>query len=197
MSQALIVFCKAPVLNEVKTRLAHSVGPKTALYFYQKLLEHTLTVTHSANWTRIISYNKPFHHTRFTDNDSFIVQKGIDLGAKMEHTLSEAFKQKHQKVIIVGSDIPELTNEVICEAFNALNAHDVVLGPTKDGGYYLLGLKRIFTEFFASTIPWSTPKVFEKTTQICLENNLSYFTLQQLSDIDNQTDLQQHKNFFK
>lgn len=197
MKNALIVFCKAPLLLEVKTRLADSVGPKNALYFYQKLLNHTLAVSVSKNWQRVICYNKPFTNPLFIENDTFSIQKGSHLGEKMRHAFLELFQLNYTKIVIVGTDIPELSTTLIQEAFEALNSHEVVLGPTKDGGYYLLGLKKLHHELFAEEIPWSTPLVFEKTRQICQAKKLSLYELKLLSDIDDYTDLQQHKNFFK
>jgi len=114
----------------------------------------------------------------------------------MLDAFSKAFKSDYQNVIIIGSDLPYLTHDFIRKAFNDLQTVDLILGPTSDGGYYLIGLKKSYPVLFEK-IPWSTTRVLKQTI-ICSEKiGISHKLLQELRDIDNYEDLKFLENLIE
>lgn len=122
------------------------------------------------------------------------LQRGNDLGEKMEEAFKAVFEAGNNKAVIIGTDCPELDAGTIVNAFKQLDLHDVVIGPAKDGGYYLLGLKQSKRSLF-QRIAWSTDKVFEQTVEACSQAKLSTFVLQELTDIDTEQDLIEFSRF--
>ena len=118
----------------------------------------------------------------------FSAQEGGDLGSRMKNAFDKVFSTGAEKVIIIGSDIPDLTAEIINNAFAYLDTSDVVIGPSKDGGFYLLGMKIMHEELFEG-IEYSTAKVFSETLSRLRELNLSCKLLPELQDIDTEEDL--------
>jgi rSAM/selenodomain-associated transferase 1 len=111
-----------------------------------------------------------------------------DLGARMERSLVNAFNQKAEQVIIIGTDCPALSSQILATAFEQLKNFNLVLGPALDGGYYLIGLQQPIGELFMN-IPWGTAQVFAKTVKVAQKLNLSIGYLQPLADIDRPEDL--------
>jgi glycosyltransferase A (GT-A) superfamily protein (DUF2064 family) len=95
--------------------------------------------------------------------------------------------------VIIGTDCPDLNASVIMNAYVYLEDHDIVIGPASDGGYYLLGMKKLHPRLFEK-IDWSTGKVLAQTLKICESSNLSTFLLPELSDIDDENDLKKYMN---
>ncbi len=121
------------------------------------------------------------------------VQHSGDLGSRMEHAFNEVLDHE-EKAVIIGSDCPEITSEIIEEAFYKLDLADVVMGPTYDGGYYLLGMKAKHSALFQD-IAWSSDKVFDQTKQKIIEQGLLFTLLQKLSDLDYKEDLDKFPAF--
>jgi hypothetical protein len=92
------------------------------------------------------------------------------------------------RVVLIGTDCPDLNNQLISQAFDSLKSHDLVLGPARDGGYYLIGLRRLIPELFAE-ITWSTAEVLSQTQSIAQNLELTIAYLPLLSDIDRPEDL--------
>ena len=145
----LLVFCKNPQLGKVKTRLANGIGDKNALKIYQRLLEKTAAVLAQLNCDITIYYSQSI-----IDDDVFSatakekkVQYGEDLGARMANAFQNGL-DTHEKVVIIGTDLWTLEAQDIEKAFAALENFTAVLGPSQDGGYYLLGLTRFIPELF-------------------------------------------------
>ncbi|MCK5218416.1 TIGR04282 family arsenosugar biosynthesis glycosyltransferase, partial [bacterium] len=111
-----------------------------------------------------------------------------NIGQKMYSALCAEYKQRYQKICLIGTDCPDLTPGIILRAFKHLAAHSVVVGPAKDGGYYLLGLKQPLKEIFMK-IPWSTPQVCEMTLARLRQINSRYKLLELRQDIDDYQDL--------
>ena len=106
----------------------------------------------------------------------------------MSNAFSYTFQKGYDRVVIIGTDCPELTAGILMNAFAYLNNHDVVIGPAADGGYYLLAMKQHYSALFKN-INWSTETVLEETLEICMENNLNYTLLPVLHDVDEERDL--------
>lgn len=187
---ALIIFVKNPEKGKVKTRLAKTVGDEKALKVYYELLRITKSVADP------LSVNKQVWYSRFVDEDDLWskgnfekhLQKGKNLGQRMLYAFQQAFESGHEKVVIIGSDCASLGTEIIEKAFGMLDDQDVVIGPARDGGYYLLGMSELVTEVFENK-SWSTSSVLESTVKQIEKMNLSYHLLPTLSDIDTEADL--------
>ena len=185
----LIIFIKNPVLGKVKTRLAATLGDQKALEIYVKLLEHTKKVVAKAEVLKKVYYSEVIVEEDMWLGAEFMKakQQGKDLGERMLNAFDYSFKDKKEKVVIIGSDCLDLTSEIIEEAFEKLNNHDVVIGPSEDGGYYLLGMNNLYPQLFQHK-KWSTESVFIDTIEDILELGLSHYTLPTLTDIDTEND---------
>ena len=188
--QALLIFVKNPEPGKVKTRLSATLGTAKAFSIYNQLLEHTISVTNYLPVDKIVFYS---NHIVQEDvwNDKYYqkqAQEGIELGERMNKAFSLAFHKGYDRVVIIGTDCPQIDSGIIMNAFAYLNTHDVVIGPAADGGYYLLAMKQCHSELFEN-INWSTETVFEETIEICKENNRHYALLTVLHDVDEEKDL--------
>jgi len=194
-STALIVFAKAPVAGQVKTRLCPPLTPDEAASLHGSLVLDLLDRCQSLKGCDAIvagapSQNHPFFgamKTRF--KIPIWDQVGDDLGARMAHAFQAALGSSYHSVLIVGTDIPGISVSLITTAFKSLQDHDIVLGPTVDGGYYLIGLRTPVPELFEN-IPWSTDQVFSLTEEKIKALGLTLTVLPMLRDLDTVDDLQ-------
>ncbi len=195
MENALIIFIKNPALGKVKTRLARTVGDEKALDIY---LELTQITRQNAKILRGVSrhvfYSDFYNHDDEWANDTFQkhVQSGGDLGERMSNAFSDILKiYKH--AIIIGSDCPTLTTTILELAFEKLKTHDFVVGPSTDGGYYLLGFgQNNVNDFVFKNMEWSTDKVLPTTLKRIEENEKTVFLLPELTDVDEEKDWNQY-----
>ena len=189
--QLLIIFAKNPRLGNAKTRLAASVGPQAALMIYQQLLDHTRKITKDLPIDKVLFYSEsPWPSEFWGDRYRHKKQSGGDLGDKMLEAFQWGFEQGYGRVCIIGSDCWELTAELVMQAFDLLNDQQVVLGPTYDGGYYLLGMNELHSILFQNKT-WSSSKVLEETTEDLKRYGLCYKQLTVLNDVDAKQDLPQ------
>lgn len=182
----LIIFLRAPVQGTVKTRLAATLGDFDTLVIYRKLMEMTLTLAATSNMTVYIFYDGPLSVIPTQTSFNYINQISGDLGERMQHAF-EYVLQYHDKSIIIGSDCPYITHNDLSEAEGMLDKYDCVIGPADDGGYYLLGCKKVNPAFFQS-IPWSTETVLEETIRRIKKTTMTYYLLRTLQDIDSAED---------
>jgi uncharacterized protein len=124
----------------------------------------------------------------FGKGRNYILQRGSDLGQRLSHVLKECFQAGYRRVLVIGTDCPELSSADLRDAFSRLDTTDVVIGPASDGGYYLIGMTRARLELFES-ISWGTAQVFEQTRQRAKASGLKLATIQTRSDLDNPEDL--------
>lgn len=197
MKQALLIFAKNLLYGEVKTRLAATAGNDVAFSVYKKLLLHTKEITKNLITDKIVFYSTKIEEQDIWNNEIFKknIQSGNDLGERMQNAFAYAFENKYEDVIIIGTDCFELTPAIITDAFTYLKNYDVVIGPAEDGGYYLLGMKKLQAEMFQNIL-WSTPHVLQQTLSVCKKQNLNYQLLQRLSDIDDEEDMAKTKSAF-
>ncbi len=199
-TKALAIFCKTPEKGFVKTRLAASVGDQKALEIYLDLLNITDEETRSFSSSLYLFVTSSIEDSvekmqsilqqqdLFTDpKTKFVIQQGEDLGQKMSAAFKKLFKN-HQSVVLIGCDLPDLTSALISKAFDALQSNDVVIGPSCDGGYYLIGLNKETPDLFKE-ISWSTEKVLNQTLEKAERLSLKVQLLDQLRDIDTLEDL--------
>ncbi len=186
----LIIFAKNPELGKVKTRLAKTIGDKQALMIYLKLLEHTHAIADKVFADKAVFYSEKVQDFDILDYYKFpkFLQKGDTLGERMDRAVGQAFGQFYEKVIVIGSDCYELTSEIIEDAIEALDNHNVVLGPANDGGYYLIGMDRHYAHLFKNKT-WSTSDVLLDTILDLKQLKLSYHLLPTLTDVDKEEDL--------
>ena len=187
MKQALIIFVRNPVLGKVKTRLAETAGAEQALHVYRRLLQHTRHITQELDCDQYVFYADEPDGPDIWDEGTYRkeLQQGSGLGERMEHAFTGLFAKGYEAIIIIGSDCMELTPVIIMQAFAALLQHDVVIGPSADGGYYLLGLTRMHSRLFQN-MPWSTGAVLQETLKRCREAGLQFSLCPLLHDIDDE-----------
>jgi uncharacterized protein len=190
MKKAIIIFVRNPELGKIKTRLAKDIGEEKTLSVYSYLLKITHDLACNIDADKFVYYADTVITNDSWENDLFIkrVQEGNDLGERMKGAFSSLFQQGYSKVIIIGSDCPELTVFLIEEAYQNLETNEVVIGPAADGGYYLLGMTQLIPELFRNK-KWSTAAVFKDTVNDVLHAGKNYFVLPILSDIDTAEDL--------
>tara|TARA_B110000879_G_scaffold99508_1_gene135142 strand:+ start:51 stop:650 length:600 start_codon:yes stop_codon:yes gene_type:complete len=192
----IIVFVRTPELGKVKTRLAKSIGDQSALTIYKLLLKHTASVTHDLSFDKVVYYSEKVVENDFWDANLFQkkVQKGTDLGERMQNGFETAFEQGYEKALIIGSDLFDLKPTHITTAFKILETHDFAIGPSLDGGYYLLGMKQLCAALFKNK-KWGTDSVLEDTLKDLKQQNVKL--LEALNDIDTFEDLQQQPELLK
>ena len=194
-----IIFGRYPQPGRVKTRLAASIGNEAAADFYRLCAEHT--------FRQLSPFQNSSVHFYCSDPDdlpkvnewiapylfSIAAQTGASLGERMMNAFDSSFQQGSKKVIIIGTDAPDISSEILQSSIDALDTFDIVIGPALDGGYYLLGMKQLHGDLFKD-IPWSTEDVFQKTIEKAHSHNLSVQLLPPLSDIDTIEDLTAWRN---
>ncbi|HUM47854.1 MAG TPA: TIGR04282 family arsenosugar biosynthesis glycosyltransferase [Chitinophagales bacterium] len=191
----LMIFVKNPIPGKVKTRLAKTMGEEKALEIYRQLLDHTHKVTQKLAVDKIVFYSDEVITDDIWEESSYDkkVQEGSDLGKRMVNAFKYAFSKGYRKAIIIGSDCFEITPKIITEAFAALPANNFVIGPTHDGGYYLLGMATLYASIFKNK-RWSSDEVLHDTLVDIRNINGSYKLLKELTDIDTEADLDSVKN---
>jgi uncharacterized protein len=192
--RCLLFFIKNPEKGNVKTRLASAVGDKTAVKLYKRFLLEMLFMLNRGTFIFYLCYSpeSPLRSLKdwLGDHYLFMPQTGEDLGERMKNGFAEAISMNFKRVVLIGSDIPDLSLEFIEEAFTSLQEKDAVIGPSLDGGYYLIGFKKeTFSPRVFEGIRWSTGSVFEKTLEVLEREGLTVHTLQPLRDIDTVGDL--------
>lgn len=186
----LVVFLKAPRVGKVKTRLAETLGADAACAAYVKLVE-----TLCANLASLRAVELCFTPAEaateiqpwLREGWSRFPQSTGDLGQRLHAAFTAHFRTDAERVVIIGSDCPAVTTTDIEDAWLALEAHDVVLGPALDGGYWLIGLRTPQPELFRM-MPWSTDGVFSETMRRAREAGLRVATLRELADVDTAAD---------
>ena len=191
---ALIIFVKNLISGHVKTRLAAALGDETAMEIYNQLLVSVKQNIHNINAEKIVFYST-FIEKDIWENNLFQkeIQQGSDLGERMKNAFKKSFSKGYKKILIIGTDCPDVDENILESAYENLNQSDVVIGPAIDGGYYLLGMKKENSVLF-DDVKWSTDQVLNQTINHCKNNNLTYFLLPELSDIDEEKDLIYFKN---
>lgn len=190
----LLIFTRNPELGKAKTRLAKTVGDETALEIYKFLLKKTNEISSNVNADKAVYYSVKVRENDIWDASIYQkhLQKGEDLGIRMLNAFKNGFDEGYKKIIIIGSDLFDLTPNHIEQAFSYLDSNDVVIGPAKDGGYYLLGLTKLHEQIFKNK-DWGTSSVRKDTLKDLKENTIHL--LEELNDIDIFEDIKDHKAF--
>jgi len=181
--QLVIIFVKNIVLGKVKTRLAKTIGNTGAFNVYKALYNITQTETKKLDIDRHIYFSDIVINSSWPDDEKF-VQNGNGIGNRMENAFKEGFNKGYDQIVLIGSDLPDITDEIIISGFEALRHSEIVFGPAQDGGYYLVGMKNLSPKLFINK-PWSQPNLLKETLSEI--NNFSL--LKVLNDIDTIDDL--------
>ena len=189
--EVVLVFQRNEVLGKVKTRLAAGVGEEQAMEIYRYLLNKTylalkeITVPVTTYFSEFIPEN-PIHSA-----ENKQLQVGGDLGERMRNAFVAHLESGMEKVVLIGTDCPSLEGIHLVQAFEALEHSDLVLGPARDGGYYLIGMKRR-ADFLFEGITWSSELVLSQTLTLAAEQGLHSSLLSILEDIDSPEDWERY-----
>jgi hypothetical protein len=193
--RTLVVFVKWPEAGGVKTRLAVDLGPELAAAVYRRLAEVEIAATRpgAGDYERLVFFAPAEARAQvaaWLPGEALVEQQGVDLGARMSGAFEHAFAAGADQVAIVGTDVPWVDRAAVLRAFDCLDDADVAIGPSDDGGYYLLALKRPHPGLFAE-VPWSTPGVLQATLDRVRALALRSVLLGPLPDVDTLADLRQ------
>lgn len=199
---SLIVFAKAPEQGKVKTRLEGFFSPHQILAIYEAMLRDVLELVQdlqdqiphiSVYWTGDTRPTPPSKWVQEFATLHHDIQRGDDLGARMYHAMEDEFARGRQKILLIGCDSPHLPSGFVLQALDRLETEDWVLGPSTDGGYYLIGATCLLKDPFKG-IEWGTEMVLEQSLAVLKDMGLRVGLLPPWSDLDREEDLQ---NFLK
>jgi rSAM/selenodomain-associated transferase 1 len=193
-SNALVIFVKNARRGHVKTRLASSLGDDKALAIYLALCERVRNVCFGFSGKCYVYYSEYLpSEPDLWEDDFFIKRKQdpvIDLGLRMKTAFNELLPI-HSSVILIGTDIPHLSIDILKESIFLLKNTDVILGPSDDGGYYLIGMKKP-NDYLFQNMTWSVDNVLSESIQRIDKKNKTYNLLKTLPDIDTAEDWEKH-----
>ena len=185
---------KKPVKGGVKSRLAAAIGDEAALCLYECFVLDFLDTLSGGDFPVSIHAFPP---ETLDDMKAwlgpayeYVPQKGGDLGERMSLAFEDAFERGYREALLIGTDIPDLPLDVIHEAFSAVKTHDVVLGPARDGGYYLIGFRQAsFVPEIFDGMPWGAADVCARTMDVFRRSGKSVHMLPAWGDVDTARDL--------
>ena len=192
--ELVIVFVKNIKLGKVKTRLAKTIGNQAAFDIYSELVKITENTIHDLNIDKRIYFSETVVETQWNGLYK-AVQKGNDLGERMKNAFSKGFEDGYKRIVLIGSDLPDIEVKHIKNGLSVLKENNMVFGPAEDGGYYLIGMSKMNESVFNNK-PWSQSNLLEETLNELKANNVTFSTLETLNDIDTIEDLEA-SNFYK
>ncbi len=200
-NSALLIFVKYPDPSNVKTRLQSDLTSEDAASLYRAMVEDIVSrFKNVLNYDVILFFSPGNAGLKFENwlgnSFKYVTQQGEDLGEKMYNAFVWASEQSYQQAVLIGSDLPTLESGIIDDTFDKLANADVVLGPTVDGGYYLIGLKKPNKQIFKN-IHWGTDVVFSETLKNVSRQKLAVTKIKMLRDLDTMTDVLRLWNFLK
>jgi len=194
------VFAKYWLPGAVKTRLACAIGDERASRLYRHFVVTLLRRFRQTGDRRFVVYSPTERVAEFTSvtpqDWELEPQAPGDLGERMQAFFESHLVRPYDRVVLIGTDSPTLPADTIDNAFNALQSQSVVLGPTHDGGYYLVGATGQAPPIFAD-IDWSTPEVWQQTTERLHRSGQSFMELPMWYDVDDLNDLKRIKDELK
>lgn len=184
----LVVFVKNPIQGKAKTRLAASIGDPAALKVYRKLIAITERETLAVGDCDLHVYFSNEKDDKLWTGKQQYFQKGTDLGERMYRAFEHGFNLGYERIVGVGSDLPDLTAGIISQGLELLKSFDTVFGPAGDGGYYLVGMSQKIKCIFEHK-EWSTEGLLNETLTEIKEKGYSNNLLEVLNDVDTVEDL--------
>ncbi|MFH2091492.1 MAG: TIGR04282 family arsenosugar biosynthesis glycosyltransferase [Pseudomonadota bacterium] len=190
---AVILFLRVPEKGLVKTRLSRGLDEHFVLELYKAFVQDALVVLQSFE-SRFLFFWPPGKKQRLVqwlgDDYTFMGQYGDTIGEKMANAFEVVFEKGFEQILLIGTDIPEISEEILIRAGQALGRTDAVIGPCRDGGYYLIGFtKSAFSKRSFQGINWSSSKVLVQTMEALKKQSIQYELLDELDDIDTLDDL--------
>lgn len=185
--ELIIVFIKNMTLGRVKTRLAKTIGNQAALEVYTELVKVTENALQHITTNKRICFSETIEENAWL-NYQKETQVGIDLGERMKNAFKKGFQDGYKRIVLIGSDLPNITANHLKDALAILKTNQTVFGPALDGGYYLIGQSKP-NDFIFENKPWSQPELLETTLSELNKNNVTYSLLETLNDIDTFEDL--------
>ncbi len=205
MPDQLILFTRFPEPGRVKTRLIPALGAEGASDLHRQLTEHCVDRISPAltgmNLALQVFYSGGSNKLmrRWFPDIPAVQQQGRTLGQRMSAAVGHVRTRPGQRILLFGADCPDLDQTLIHSALKILTNHDLVLGPTFDGGYYLLGIGPSCTtadlNSLLTDIPWGTAEVLEQTLARAEAAGCSYGVLPTLHDIDRPEDLEHFHHY--
>jgi rSAM/selenodomain-associated transferase 1 len=192
LEEIIIVFTKFPGEGKVKTRLAQSIGNKAAVEVYSRLLYHTEAQLIKSKKKYVVYWGNyiPTDTSFFASASAHYLQCEGDLGDRMKTAFEDQFNAGYSAVYGIGCDCYDFDSQHIADASSVLKAKEVVYGPALDGGYYLVGMKKM-QPFLFENLPWSTAELLEICKQRLNENMVNFDEIASVSDVDYYEDLPQ------
>jgi len=192
----ILFFIKYPEAGEVKTRLAEVIGSSEAAELYRNFILDMLLRIKSSGLSFKICFSPEKKGAPLIawlgKEYGYAPQRGGDLGGKMKTAFKDNFAEGYERVVLIGSDFPDLPSSFLNEAVDTLNTHDSVIGPALDGGYYLIGFKRrSFVESIFKGMDWGREGVFQKTLSMLKDHQHRVHILPAWNDVDTLEDLKQ------
>jgi len=190
----ILFFVKHLDTGAVKTRLGSELGEKKSRELYLCFVQDMLGTLNKTGHPCRVHITPPDTEPQFRkwlgDQYEYAAQAQGDLGERMERAFQQAFEDGFERAVLIGSDIPDISPYTMKEALRALKANDAVIGPAKDGGYYLIGFStQSFLPAVFSGIDWSTSRVFKQTMDVFFEAEYTVHTLPKWHDVDTVEDL--------
>lgn len=183
MKDVLIIFARNPEKGRVKSRIAKDSSEDFALACYHELLSYTLNLAGKVSCKQMLFFSDHLPDSSEYPQHELYQQRGENLGDRMRDAIRLAILKGAQKIIIIGSDCEEISVETLHLAFERLDEHEVVIGPAIDGGYYLLGLKKLH-HLLLEDKPWSQNSLLSETINDLEELKLNYSLLDPKRDVD-------------
>ena len=195
MNEHLIVFTRYPKPGRTKTRLMPALGAAGAALVQRQMTEHCLTTVKALQqrrsvqvWVCYAGAEEADFRDWLGEEWDYLPQANGDLGDRMANAFTHAFNHQAKRVVTIGIDCPDITADLLVEAFDSLNHQELVLGPASDGGYYLIGLQRIVPELF-DQMDWGTERVLAESLGRAAKAGLEVAQLEVLTDVDHPEDL--------
>ncbi|PIA78417.1 hypothetical protein BFR04_02445 [Gaetbulibacter sp. 4G1] len=186
--ELIIVFVKNIKLGKVKTRLAKTIGNQGAFEVYSELVKITENATKNIPIDKRIYFSDAVIKSKWGAHYK-AVQEGNNLGERMKNAFIKGFEDGYNRIVLIGSDLPEINSSHIKNGLQALKTNNVVFGPAIDGGYYLVGMTKMY-DFIFDNKPWSQSNLLDVTSKELKQNNTSFALLNSLNDIDTFEDLE-------
>jgi uncharacterized protein len=189
--RALLLFARNPKLGEVKTRLTPRFTPQEALQLHEALLADSLDLLNRCGaQARAVTRLYLSEAGKLGEevashlgSAETMVQRGRDLGERLLHAFRQSQEEGYSGIVVLGSDSPHLPDSYVSRAFEALSSSDMVVGPARDGGYYLLGASRLHESLLAG-MPWGTAQLYRETVRKARKEAVSLASLPAWYDVD-------------
>jgi len=200
----ILIFTRYPTPGKVKTRLIPALGPERAARLHQRMTEHAVGVAREAR--NAAGKRDRVEITVFFSSASrksvrawlgadiqVAPQSSGNLGVRMQDAFKRAFESGSEAALLMGTDLPTLTSPILLQAMKGLEGRDIVLGPSVDGGYYLIGMKALHPALFEAK-DWGTDRVYEQTLRAISHRGWTLSELPPLEDVDRPSDLAPIRN---